>query len=634
MNPPNRYKHLVAALAVTSVMLQPLLAVAQQSQFTFKRVVPSLVVTGSPGNPTTPVTPPSGTPLHGIASISIITMDATPVGATSQKTVSLSNAGNAPLTVSGMSVASGNPPYALVSNTCGAPIAVNQACSITLSFSPLVAGPQVSGSLLIANNGVTGAQAVTINGVGQLPANVIFKNINDEPMASVAFPATSIGAVSAPLTVKLVNPGDLPVTLTEPALTVPAPFSLASTTCSEVLAAHSECSANILFAPTAVQTYSGGSYTLTINSNISGLSLHITGTGVPVGIAQVVVGANSMNVFVQKTNNNWVATGNNGAGQLGIGNSTSQSTFVAVPALNGATTVVTGQSQTFARLASGSWVATGQNTQGQLGIGTFVNQSNFVAVPALDGAIKVVAGGYFTYAQFSNGTWKATGANSDGQLSISSQVNQSSFVAIPALNGATEVVAGSTYAFARLSTGNWVAVGSNNIGQLGLGDYTMRNSFTAVPALNGATTVKVGALHTIAKLSNGLWAGTGNNGDGELGIGTLASQSTFSSIPYLNSNSATQVITGAYHTIAKLANGNWVATGLNSAGTLGINNTTDQASFVGVTGLSGVTAVIPGRAFTLAIQANGSLVGTGLNSSGQLGIGSLTNQKVYTPISP
>ncbi|MDO8414858.1 MAG: choice-of-anchor D domain-containing protein [Agitococcus sp.] len=569
---------------------------------------------------------------QGIASIGDIGMDATPVSTGSSKTVQLFNTGNAPLVVSGISLVSGNPPYTLVSNTCGSPIAASQSCSITLGFAPTVAGVQPQGNLLIANNGMSGAVSLAINGTGQALASVTFKDASNVALSSITFPNTSVGLSSSAITVSLTNPGDLPVIFTEPPLTAAAPFSISSTDCTSTLAPSAKCSVSLIFSPIAIQEYSGPSYNLSVNSNGVATPLLLTGTGSGVGVSQVVTSGNANVTFVQKTNGSWVAVGANNAGQLGLGDNTNRNSFTAVPALMGATKVVVAGDTTWARLENGNWMAAGANESGQLGLGNTTNSTSFVAVASLTGAHSVVPGYQHTFARKSNGAWFATGSNAYGQLGLGDNTNRNSFTAVPALGDAPNVRPGIYHTLAQRTDGNWVATGNNAYGQLGLGDNAHRNSFTAVTALNGLSNVVSSGHATFARQLNGNWVAAGYNGDGELGIGTVTSQNTFVAVPLLNG--AARVITGGNNTWAQLGNGNWVATGYNAQGQLGIGNTTTKLSFVAVPSLNGATTVAVGFYHVVASTSTGSWVTVGGNSMGQLGLGDVTNRSNFTSLTP
>jgi hypothetical protein len=116
---------------------------------------------GGDSNPT----PPATNPLATLSSASL-TFGSQDVGTTSApQSVSLANAGNATLTISGIS-ASGD--FAQT-NTCGGSLAAGTACAIQVSFSPSGTG-QRTGSLTVSDNAANSPQAVALVGTGKTPA--------------------------------------------------------------------------------------------------------------------------------------------------------------------------------------------------------------------------------------------------------------------------------------------------------------------------------------------------------------------------------------------------------------------------------------------------------------------------------
>jgi hypothetical protein len=88
-----------------------------------------------------------------------------------EQTVTLTNSGNTPLTIS--SVSGSNAHFLLGDSTCtnGAAIAAGGSCTVDVIFSPASAAV-LEATFVIAHNGVGGGNAVSVSGVGRvLPAN-------------------------------------------------------------------------------------------------------------------------------------------------------------------------------------------------------------------------------------------------------------------------------------------------------------------------------------------------------------------------------------------------------------------------------------------------------------------------------
>jgi hypothetical protein len=104
-------------------------------------------------------------------------------------------------------------------------------------------------------------------------------NGSNTVISALAFGSVTQGNSSAAQTIKLVNTGNGKVKFTSPALSVPAPYSLSSNTCSGQLAKGASCTASVTFAPTDVGSYAAG-MALTVNSNAQQpVSLSLSGTG-------------------------------------------------------------------------------------------------------------------------------------------------------------------------------------------------------------------------------------------------------------------------------------------------------------------------------------------------------------------
>jgi hypothetical protein len=108
----------------------------------------------------------AGTGMGPAVSFSASTMSAggAIVGTTSgAHTVTLTNSGNAALTITGMTV---SPSSFSESNTCGSSLAAGARCAITVTFTPATAGA-ISGMLSIADNAPGSPHQVMLTGTGQ-----------------------------------------------------------------------------------------------------------------------------------------------------------------------------------------------------------------------------------------------------------------------------------------------------------------------------------------------------------------------------------------------------------------------------------------------------------------------------------
>jgi hypothetical protein len=78
----------------------------------------------------------------------------------------VTNIGTSPLTVSSVAIAGLNPSDYTQTNTCSAPLAAGQSCTIEIKFTPTAKGPRIA-SLLITDNAANSPQNAQLAGRGQ-----------------------------------------------------------------------------------------------------------------------------------------------------------------------------------------------------------------------------------------------------------------------------------------------------------------------------------------------------------------------------------------------------------------------------------------------------------------------------------
>lgn len=228
----------------------------------------------------------------------------------------------------------------------------------------------------------------------------------------------------------------------------------------------------------------------------------------------------SKTVHAIDVNGRVFAWGQNGLGQLGIGNSTAT---IAKPTLiAGNSGFITADPLNKVRQISGSGYHTllvdnlgnvytcGDNSYGQLGIGTTTNTAanySFVYIPALADIYQVEAvemnyfstiwttAGRFSLALKKNGTLYGTGKNTTGQLGLGNTTDQSSFQ--PAIGSFSSVYTISSGEFASCAAlGGTPLVPNNTLytwgynagGQCGVGNATTPVTTPAVPSSTSQNT--------------------------------------------------------------------------------------------------------------------------------------------------
>ncbi len=394
-----------------------------------------------------------------------------------------------------------------------------------------------------------------------------------------------------------------------------------------------------------------------------GLSLFLAAGIVTAANVTKITNGSSHSIAV-KANGKVFSWGSNAYGQLGNGNNSSANTpqeITTSGALIGkfVTTVSSGNSHSLALASDGTVYAWGQNNYGQLGNGNTGTNSNVPVAVSTSGVLSgkiivAIAAGYgFSLALASDGTVYAWGQNNYGQLGYSNTGTDSNIpVAVTttgSLSGKTvaAIDCGNYHVIVRASDNSLHTWGLNDKGQLGNGnmgtDSDVPVAITTSGALNGKTitAITAGSFCTYALASDGTVYASGRNIEGELGNG----DNTNSDIPVavsttgvLSGKTIIKINAGFGHALALSSDSTVYSWGYNVAGELGNGNTgTDSNVPVTVTAsgeLSGkkISAISAGESYSLALASNGLVYSWGRNTNGQLGDASNTNSNVPVAI--
>ena len=190
------------------------------------------------------------------------------------QTLAVQNVGNAALNVFSVSV-SGD--FATQTACVGVPIPPAGQCTIDVRFTPIIGGLR-SGQVVVASDAPGTPHIASLSGTGVI---LPLPNVSLSPI-SLAFPATTAGQVSAPLTVTLTNTGGGPLSLFSVDM-VGSGFAQ-SNNCGTTVASLASCQIQVVFSPPAAGSYG---VTLRIVSDATG-SPHFVGvtgsaTAAPVG---------------------------------------------------------------------------------------------------------------------------------------------------------------------------------------------------------------------------------------------------------------------------------------------------------------------------------------------------------------
>ncbi|MCL2824409.1 MAG: hypothetical protein FWD57_10480 [Polyangiaceae bacterium] len=292
------------------------------------------------------------------------------------------------------------------------------------------------------------------------------------------------------------------------------------------------------------------------------------------------------------------------------------------------------QSSTCGITPAGGVKCWGRNHHGQLGDGTTTNRGVPTQVVGLSSGVSAISAGKFhACAVRTNGSVMCWGSNGVSQLGDGTTIERRTPALVKGLpSGISAVATGGFHTCAISSARKVMCWGNNDSGQLGDGTTTNRSFPTVVPGLSDISAISAGIGHTCAMSSMGVLYCWGNNGRGQLGIGSDKSQSVPTKVPRL-SPGAFAVSAGEHSTCAVISNGTVMCWGYGKHGQLGRDgDLTDGWYPERVSNLSGVRYVSAGAFHTCALRTSGQMVCWGENSAGQLGVPESSRPLLPTPI--
>jgi alpha-tubulin suppressor-like RCC1 family protein len=284
----------------------------------------------------------------------------------------------------------------------------------------------------------------------------------------------------------------------------------------------------------------------------------------------------------------------------------------------------------------GGIYAFGFNGHGGLGLGDTTARHTPTKITTLPGpATAVAAGTYHSLVLLENGNVYAFGWNGDGELGLGDTIDRWTPTKITTLPGpATAVAVGCTHSLILLQNGDVYAFGHNQDGQLGLGDTAKRLAPTKITTLPGpARGVVTGGYHSLVLLENGDVYAFGHNAFGCLGLGDTTKRLAPTKITTLP-GPASAVAAGGNRSFVLLQNGDVYSCGMSdSFGSLGLGDTVDRWTPTKITTLPGpATAVAAGTYHSLVLLENGDVYAFGWNRCGALGLGDTVDRWAPTKI--
>jgi len=200
------------------------------------------------------------------------------IGTTSAaQTVTLTNSGMAPLTISGIGISGTNAGDFAQTNTCPispSTLAAGSKCTISVTFSPTATGGRTA-SVSITDNAADSPENVSLSGTGTAPGATVSPS-------SLSLGNQLIGTTSAAQTVTFTNNGTAALSITSIGITGTNTGDFGQTnTCPispSTLAAGSNCTISVTFKPSATGTRTA-SVNVSDNASGSPQSVALSGTG-------------------------------------------------------------------------------------------------------------------------------------------------------------------------------------------------------------------------------------------------------------------------------------------------------------------------------------------------------------------
>ena len=187
------------------------------------------------------------------------------------QTVTVSNTGGSPMANVGFSITgAAASSYSIAATTCGALLANGSSCTVQIVFTPGATGA-IAATLAVSSSTLGVAPvSVPLDGSGMLSSGLATNPLQ------IAFPVVAAGQSSTAQPVTVTNSSSYAISAVS--LAAAAPFSITQNTCTGGLAAGANCTASVIFQPSA-----GGSTTgaLAVTSPSVGAptTVPLSGTG-------------------------------------------------------------------------------------------------------------------------------------------------------------------------------------------------------------------------------------------------------------------------------------------------------------------------------------------------------------------
>ena len=345
-------------------------------------------------------------------------------------------------------------------------------------------------------------------------------------------------------------------------------------------------------------------------------------TGIPVQIGtdhnwRAIV-AGSHYSFGLKNDNSFYAWGRNQHAQFGNGENKN-----TIKLINSntfwkeiASSVASYNGHTLAIQNDGTLWAWGPNNDGQLGNGsTYTHQTLPLKVGNDNNWSKITNGFHFSLAINDDGVLWAWGRNSRRQLGLAgSTSNKTSPVLVNNDSDWVDISAGAEFVIALKNNGTLWSWGYNNYGQLGDGSTNTLETPTQIGSDTNWAAVSAGYSHAMGlKADSTLWT-WGSNQHGQLGRPGLTGIPT-----QVGTDKWIYIAAGGLHALGIKSDSTLWAWGRNLYAQLGDDTETNRSTPTKIGNDSTWISVSAGYEHSLGLQADSNLWAWGRNGTGQLG---------------
>ena len=210
-------------------------------------------------------------PSFSVNPLSLTFANQQPAVPSAPQTLTITNSGGAPMANVGFSITGvAASSYSIAATTCGALLNDGSSCTVQIVFTPSATGAVAATLAISSSTPGVAPVSVPLNGSGQLATGLATNP------SQLTFPVVAAGQSSTAQAVTVTNSSSYAIGSV--ALAATAPFSVTQNTCTGSLAAGANCTASVIFQPSAGGSASGA---LTVSSSAiaTPATVPLSGTG-------------------------------------------------------------------------------------------------------------------------------------------------------------------------------------------------------------------------------------------------------------------------------------------------------------------------------------------------------------------